>query len=86
MTKQNKKPSSPKISNKQCAYDKNQPFCNADKEILETDGHIMLIEEKSFIPSAKTYKILQKENSFLEKVDLIDYWNLQKSGRNNQTR
>ncbi len=85
MTKQNLPPKGEKIKNLQ-SNDKKIDFCCKEEEISPSGGHIMLIEEKSFIPSAKTYKILQEENSLLEKVDLIDYWNLQKSGRNNQTR
>ncbi|MBO5022374.1 MAG: hypothetical protein J6C53_02730 [Clostridia bacterium] len=80
------KPSHGKNSINQHIDDKKTPFTSKQKEILTDSGHIMLIEEKSFRPSKKLYQFLQEENSILEKVDLIDYWNLQESGRNNQTR
>lgn len=80
------KPSHGKNSINQHFDDKKTPFTFKQKEILTDSGHIMLIEEKSFRLSKKLYQFLQEENSILEKVDLIDYWNLQESGRNNQTR
>ena len=86
MAKHTKKPADGKNSTITQLDDKKTPFCPQGKESLTDHGHIMLIEEKSFLPSKNLYKFLQEENTFLEKVDLIDYWNLQESGRNNQTR
>ncbi len=86
MTKHIGSPNDGKNLGKKISDDKKTSFYPQEKEILSDCGHIMLIEEKSFRPSKKLYKSLQEENLILEKVDLIDYWNLQESGRNNQTR
>ena len=64
--------------------------CRDNSSILEekfkAGEHIMLIEEKKIAEAQKELTKLEKENSLLEKVDLIDYWNICENGRTNKTR
>lgn len=56
------------------------------EENFKAGEHIMLIEEERFAKAEKQLKILQKENSLLEKVDLIDFWNICENGRTDKKR
>ena len=55
-------------------------------ENFKCGKHIMLIEEKKFETCQKSMAKIQKENALLEKVDLIDFWNISENGRTNKTR
>ncbi len=46
--------------------------------------HIMLVEGKKFFEEA--YNLSKNELSPLEKVDLIDYWEMVENGRTNKKR
>lgn len=46
--------------------------------------HIMLVEGEKFFE--EVYNLSKKELSPLEKVDLIDYWEMVENGRTNKKR
>ena len=67
------------------ADDKNRSISQFLQENFNKHQHIMLIEEKTISKKFNFPKSLQKEIALLEKVELVDYWNLE-NGRTNKTR
>lgn len=86
MTKQDEYAKALKEYAKQVDRDDEIYISSILQEKLGADQHIMLIEEKMYSKSQKGFERLEKEFSLLEKVDLIDYWNIVENGRTNKTR
>ena len=57
-----------------CKRAKDDKIISNIDEILGGKRHKMIVEEENFL---QTFDAVKEEFLFLEKVDLIDYWNLE---------